>query len=634
MNPIFDLEDVPRQLFSIAELDLSSDLLAQPMLGPWFWLAARTTSRERNMDVEGFIERQSFLLESEQFAAIFDDLHSIGNVIGELGTSGYTIVDDGSSRNYSYDPFYRFEIPFTSVTCEPLAFCRGTAGGPTLLVNPDLWLFLGLEERSPGCGIWWDALSGIEALRRVEVSNGNVAVIEIRVDYLLKYLRVRQLSLVVGHYRHLHYFNPTSEAVAAFVTGELVFGSPEQGAKALLQSASAQIGLPGAEEYLQRRLHLWFRINPPHLDIDDPAGHKPTFDVYEISFPTRLGTVAPARWTYDIDLDRERFPAEACDFMERIYFRQDVLRKYEGADGFAVGDDGSVSCRDYWGLTRSTSRLGNELLMTAIGDFAEGVPLTEWPYWRQFAVEPPSDDAAASLSSEQTIPEAVNIVASALGNMNTAFCSLAKSLGAPSSEGPWQGSLDSLAGRQLKWFYASSAGEDEFLKRATLASTFALDALELAPLRQLTVTIGGSLDLNEETPPRPLGSRRLLQRVTLVAAVIAHFGLQCGDLARLVREIEANKALSDRDLQIELQSLYRRLRSEFGPLAFLYDLRTFGGLAHQPTLPKARGAAADLGLPDKNWQRADYLRLMNLIARGVDHISGHFRNAARILQGD
>lgn len=64
--------------------------------------------------------------------------------------------------------------------------------------------------------------------------------------------------------------------------------------------------------------------------------------------------------------------------MDRVYFRQEVLTKYEGASGFEVGDDGSVSCHNYWGLVRSTARLGNELLATAIGDFAEGVPFEEW----------------------------------------------------------------------------------------------------------------------------------------------------------------------------------------------------------------------------------------------------------------
>ena len=64
--------------------------------------------------------------------------------------------------------------------------------------------------------------------------------------------------------------------------------------------------------------------------------------------------------------------------MDRVYFRQEALIKYEEASGFEMKDDGSVSCYHYWGLARSTARLGNELCSTAIGDFAEGVPFEEW----------------------------------------------------------------------------------------------------------------------------------------------------------------------------------------------------------------------------------------------------------------
>jgi len=67
--------------------------------------------------------------------------------------------------------------------------------------------------------------------------------------------------------------------------------------------------------------------------------------------------------------------------------------KYQGSSGFNIMDDGSVRYLGYWGLDRSTSRIGNELLSTYIGDFAEGVPFEEWPHWKQYAVEPPSLEA-------------------------------------------------------------------------------------------------------------------------------------------------------------------------------------------------------------------------------------------------
>jgi hypothetical protein len=100
--------------------------------------------------------------------------------------------------------------------------------------------------------------------------------------------------------------------------------------------------------------------------------------------------------------------------MEPVFFRQEVLVKYQGDSGFDVRDDGSVSCHGERGLTRSTWRLGNGLLATAIGDFAQGVPFHEWPHWQQHAVEPASSETVAVLKQEQTVAGAVNSLVQAL----------------------------------------------------------------------------------------------------------------------------------------------------------------------------------------------------------------------------
>jgi hypothetical protein len=287
-------------------------------------------------------------------------------------------------------------------------------------------------------------------LRRRLIGQENVEIIEIRTDYLLKYLQARQLSLVVGHYRHLRLFNPSPGTVDMFVEGKLTLGSLEQAAKAVLQNGWHAKDILGGAPFLERRLHLWFQIMPPAIDIEDPWSDQPSFDPYIFTLPTSVGPVAPARWKHFHPSDGRSFEGGVCDFMRRVYFRQEVLTKYEGASGFDVAEDGSVSCRDYWGLGRSTARLGNELLSTAIGDFAEGVPFEEWPHWQQFAVEPPSRETAVVLREEQTVAAAVNSVVEALDELNIAFATMASSLGVAIPDVPWRGSLDSLTGRQLK----------------------------------------------------------------------------------------------------------------------------------------------------------------------------------------
>jgi hypothetical protein len=505
VTAIINRDDVPSHLFSIPELDFCEDLSTEPLGGLWFRLGAWTITPQRNeRGVEDVVSRQSLLLAPGCFADIFDNLEAIGNVIGGIGKPGSSILYTDDRKEYSYAPFYRFEFHFASAVGEPLVFVSAAISGVRLFINPDLWLFLELKEKTRGCGIWWDPSRGVEALRQRVIAQGNLEIVEIQVRYLLRYLQVRQISLIIGHYRHLHLFDPSPSTIGMFVEGDVMLGSPDRGAKAIVHNWGSRQDITDTTPFLRRSLHLWFEIRPPEINIEEPWADQPPFDPYAFTLPTRVGSVASARWTSFRSNHERNFEGKVCDFMDRVYFRQEVLTKYEGASGFDVADDGSVRCHHYWGLFR-TWRIGNELLTTAIGDFAEGLPFEEWPHWKQYAVEPPSREIVAALSEEQTVPNAVNALVQALHTLNAAFACMAASLRVAIPDPPWRGALDSLAGRQLKWVYPTTADDDEFLKRATLTSTLVLDALEPASLRKLLHAVGGTLHMNDENPPRPLG---------------------------------------------------------------------------------------------------------------------------------
>ena len=629
MTAILTRDDAPSHLSNISELDFSGDLFAERLAGHWFRLGAWTTTTARDRrGVEDEVMRQSLLLAPEDFALVFDKLESVGNVLHNLGKPGGSVHSQNVEKEYIYGPFHQFEFPFASVVAEPLVFVFSDTTGVRLFINPDLWMFFELEEKTPGSGIWWDPRRGADVLARRALDGGRLEIVEIRTDYLLKYLQARQMSLLVGHYRHLHLFEPSHSMIAAFVEGDLTLGSAGQGAKAILQNWGLRQGFAGGAEFLQRRLHLWFEIKPPAINVDDPWAEDPPFDPYAFTLPTRAGLVAPARWKHlRRPSDGKIFEGTTCDFMDRVYFRQEVLTKYEGASGFDVKDDGSVSCHSYWGLTRSTSRIGNELLATGIGDFAEGVPFEEWPHWKQYAVEPPSAETVNSLAQEPTIPESVNSLVAALNNLNTAFDELSTSLGLALSDPLWRGSLDSLAARQLKWIYSATADDDEFLKRATLASTLLLDGLLPSSMRALLNAVDKNLHQNFEKPQQSLGSRNLLRRVTLVALLMERLQPDLKELSLLVQQAEGRGSNAALDLQAELEASYTQVRQDFAPLAFLYDLRIHGGLAHPPSKEQAAEAATQLGLPAERWHRTDYLHLLKLITDSVDRISGYLESA-------
>jgi len=147
----------------------------------------------------------------------------------------------------------------------------------------------------------------------------------------------------------------------------------------------------------------------------------------------------------------------------------------------------------------------------------------------------------------------------------------------------------------------------------------------------MLASIATNLHQNDKSPPRTLGSRNLLQRLTFVAALIENFQPDIEEIHTLVKQAEGkNVEGSDGDVQAELTKVYERVRGDFAPLAFLYDLRVHGGLAHRPNRAEAGNAAQNLGLPRENWHRSDYLRLLNLVTQSIRIVAAHLYTAANI----
>lgn len=620
---MFHRKDMPDDLFALPELDLSDDLFSDPVHDTWFRLGA-WSSREgtRNVRFEEVIRRESILVPSDSITEIYSTLDAIGNQLSGLGEPTAVQSHSAGAVEYAYMPFYEFDLRPTSVVAEPLVFMRHGTLLSEFIITPDMVLFLGLEEQPNNSQVWIDPRHAIEVLR-VGTTDSNARIVEIRTRYLLRYLQARQKSLIVGHYRERRLNNPTPEERALLVGGEHTLELPNLRAKAIIQDVSMD-----RPSLLLRRLHLWLHVTPPEIDIDDPWREEPTFDVYAFTLPTRHGEVAPAR--FRAGFPSQHFAGVGSDFMDHVYFDQEVLKKYETTSGFLVEDDGSVHCHSYWGLYRSTRRIGNDLLSTSIGDFAEGVPLEEWPHWKQYATDPPTRETYDRVNAEKRIPDAVNDVVEQLELLDRGFAALARAIGL-SLDSIWRGALDSLAGRHLKWVYSSSSGDDEFLTRATLLSTLVLEGLAPAPLRSFLRALGPTLHENEQSPPRPLGARNLLQRTTLIAAIALEIQPDIRSLADLVRPAERIGSVSDTDLQSELETLNGQVRKDFAPLAFLYDLRTFGGLAHQPNRARVGEAVSRLGLPMDRWRRGDYLALLRAVKNALNSITTRLYGAARIL---
>jgi len=623
---LIDPTSAPSHLSAIAELDLSADMFADPLADAWIRLAAhsKSSAHVNARGVRDVTDRQALLIEIGAFEVLESKLDSIGNKLRGMGQPGGAIsTAESGDKTYRYHPFYAFDIGHSGIVGEPLAFEIEHSEGTRLMLNPDVALYFKLEENPLGSGALWDPSRSVDVVRIRWIDGDEVQIIEMRKRHLMKYLSERQRALLIGHYRHLHFLDPPQGALDSFVEGDVVLRSAR--AKALIQNGVKSDGM--GERLLVRRLNLWFAIEPPGLEIDRVFEDEPEFDITSFTLPVSKGEAAPGLYRHPKGVEAAAFKGVRTGFLDRVYFRQDVLARYQGASGFEIGDDGSVRNRFYWGLDRGTHRVGNELLSTNLGDFAEGVPYEEWSHWRQYAVEPPSLQALSELDKEQKIPEAVNAVASALEHLNDAFARLAHVSGV-AIDGPlWRGALDSLAGRQLKWIYPSDSDDGEFLTRATLASTLVIDSLNSAVMRDVLVHFGEDLHRHGKDS---LGSRNLLQRLMLIAELVLHYKPCDVGLADLLGwSVEGKGAPSD--LQFELTRDHEALRAKFAPLAFLYDLRIHGGLAHPPNAKAAGTAARNLGLADKGWRRADYLMLLARVVSAVDAVTEPIERLAEHL---
>lgn len=630
MPKIFESELIPNHLSQIDLLDLSNDLFERALDDEWFELGAITTNYEaqKNSQTRNFLSRQCFLLTNEDFVSLFDRLNSIGDSIGSLGRPIAALYSGTEEiETYQYDPFHYFKFPFSDKSAEPIVFELHFNSPNFLFINPDILLYLRLEEESPGQGIWIDPRRGLIALTHQKEKNSNLETVKIRSEYLRSYLRVRQSPLVMAVFREISLLEPSIEQQTSFVSNDEKIINSDKTAKVFIQNINRK-AFARNQAFLQRRLHLWFKLDPPSLDLQDPWTDPPPFDIHTFTLTTRVGPVAPGRFGSFRNDSTSEFDGNESDYLEPVFFLQEALEKYEKADGFTVSDEGNVSCYPFWAL-RST-RIGNELLQIHIGEFSE-LPFHEWEYWRKYLIEPPSAERVLELRAIETLPSRINTLESSLLRLNECISNLATALSITVEEDFWKGSSDSLAGRQIKSFYPAYTSEDFFLLRATLTSTFMIEPLNKSAVNPILNRLNKSLRFTDETPPKPLGSRKLLQRLTLACFLIAEYECDLAVLPDLVFEAEGIKNNNDLDLQRELSEINSKIKQQFGALAFLYDLRIYGGIAHILDRPKCVNAVKEMGLPEKGWQLRHYLDLVSKIDLSINLISDHIKKATEVI---
>jgi hypothetical protein len=625
--------EIPGSLKAIPELDFTSDISQDPLKQEWLVLGALSGKRfTTEQGVEEIVESQSLLIKLNDFAKIYDRLKSIGDSLHGLGESSAWIRETGRKKQYGYSPFYEFDLH--GIRAEPLVFHTPHAATRDLFVNPDLVFCLELTPLNQLQDLWVDPRRATHVLRRATRGKDERLVVEIRTKYLLRYLKTRQKALLIGHYRHLHLYNPPQRSVSIFVEGNLEIGSVSVGVKALLQNWGLRRDVPLSPPFLQRRLHLWRKIDAPRLDMSNPWDETIPFDVTQFTLPTAEGDVAPGRWKSFPGWEKARFAGTRCNFMDRIYFQADVLQKYEGTPNFSVLDDGSVICGGWWSLQRSTYRIGNALVSTAIGDFAEGVPFEEWPHWKQHSVAPPDDQALQRYLQESPLPGIINRLLDSLEELNGVAIYCEGHFSALRHGPVWAGDGQDEAIHRLKSAYPDSARDEELLLRATHLSTVVDGGLHAEALRQILGMFGSGLQLKDpqKSKSNTLGSLKLLERWALIATIVHQLSLsKFGKLKSLVigAESPARPPKLGEDLWNELSAMRRTIAAEMAPLFCLNDIRNSGGTAHPLSSKKISKALNGFGLPPSGFTRLSFLALVKTVTETLALAQKRISNMVR-----
>ncbi|ETA69402.1 hypothetical protein MettiDRAFT_2901 [Methanolobus tindarius DSM 2278] len=79
-------------------------------------------------------------------------------------------------------------------------------------------------------------------------------------------------------------------------------------------------------------------------------------------------------------------------FMASVYFRDDVLKKYEGDRNYQIGDNGTVQFGYEWGTFRGCYRVANGIIVVNLGDLGEGLPDEELEHWKLYNILPSEVD--------------------------------------------------------------------------------------------------------------------------------------------------------------------------------------------------------------------------------------------------
>ncbi|BAJ29055.1 MULTISPECIES: hypothetical protein [Kitasatospora] len=234
-----------------------------------------------------------------------------------------------------------------------------------------LWYFAAVP-RPDGSWYYLDGAGRDQELVRIHRGDTDLRV-EVAALPLRRYLAIRERFLVV-QYERITYLDsapaPRIKATDRTQVSTFDFHSGLEGSPAFVRLCGKHLILP---------------IDAKPADLAYPYATAESYPEFTIGIDP--GTGQPITFTCDPDRLSNHFnDLGTPDYLTRVYFRREVLRRYTSEPSRYEVSASRLSCLGLWGV--SIGRNDEGLVEAYLGDLGRDLPNAERTHWLSFNVEP------------------------------------------------------------------------------------------------------------------------------------------------------------------------------------------------------------------------------------------------------
>ncbi|MEU0403301.1 hypothetical protein ABZ318_24330 [Streptomyces sp. NPDC006197] len=233
-----------------------------------------------------------------------------------------------------------------------------------------LWYFAAVP-RPDSSWYFLDDAGRDQELIRVHRSDTDLRI-EVTALPLRRYLAVRERFLVVQHERITHLDAAPAQTIQA----------TDRTKVSTFELHSSRMGPPAVRLCGK---HLVLPIDAEPADLAYPYTTAVSYPEFIIG--TDPSTGQPITFTCDPDqLSGAYKDLGTPDYLTRVYFRREVLRRYTSEPSRYQVRDGRLSCLGLWGISIGRNEEG--LVEAYLGDLGRDLPSAERAHWLSFNVAP------------------------------------------------------------------------------------------------------------------------------------------------------------------------------------------------------------------------------------------------------